>query len=74
MVDVECNHRLAFKAVDDGTMDLTQPKLAFIGTNMLGIVVAMYKCGTMGLLPTTSADWTWLLPMKVMQEISIKTV
>jgi hypothetical protein len=33
------------------------PKLIFIGANLLGIAVALYKSQTLGLLPTSAADW-----------------
>lgn len=32
--------------------------------------IALYKCGTMGLLPITSADWTGYLPVKEFTEFS----
>ncbi|KAF0691538.1 Aste57867_17269 [Aphanomyces stellatus] len=54
----------AFVSVNDGKIDLTQMKITFIAANLVAIAAAVYKCGTMGLLPTTSADWTWLLPIK----------
>ncbi|DBA04770.1 TPA: hypothetical protein N0F65_004407 [Lagenidium giganteum] len=60
----------AFASVDDGTVDLAQPKLVFIAGNLANVAMAIYKCGNMGLLPTTSADWTWLLPIKQAVETS----
>ncbi|RHY21372.1 hypothetical protein DYB25_003553 [Aphanomyces astaci] len=54
----------AFASLEDGKMNLAQSKVTFVVANLVAIGVALYKCGTMGLLPTTSADWTWLLPVK----------
>ncbi|CAK4076901.1 unnamed protein product [Aphanomyces euteiches] len=54
----------AFVGLEDGKTDLLQAKATFVIANLVAISVALYKCGTMGLLPTTSADWTWLLPVK----------
>ncbi|KDO32697.1 hypothetical protein SPRG_02397 [Saprolegnia parasitica CBS 223.65] len=64
----------AFAALDDGKLDLLQFKLIFIACNFVAIAVALYKCGTMGLLPTTSSDWTWLLPIKQAVEASAAAV
>ncbi|OQS04193.1 hypothetical protein THRCLA_03559 [Thraustotheca clavata] len=64
----------AFTGLDDGKLDLTQFKLIFIAANFVAIGVALYKCGTMGLLPTTSCDWTWLLPIKQAIEASAAAV
>jgi hypothetical protein len=56
--------------VDDGTIDLMQPKLTYVAGNLVNVAAALYKLGNMGLLPTTSADWTWLLPIKEALETS----
>lgn len=51
-------------------MDLTLPKLAYFGTQLLQLGVVVYKIGTMGLLPLTSADWVSLLPLRSAVEVS----
>lgn len=61
----------AFDTVNDGVIDLTQPKLIYCLGNCISIALAIYKCGSLGLLPTTSADWTWLLPVKLSTEYSV---
>ncbi|CCI40495.1 hypothetical protein ABG067_000734 [Albugo candida] len=61
----------AFDTVNDGRVDLTQPKLLYFLGNCISIALAVYKCGSLGLLPTTSADWTWLLPIKQSTEYSV---
>lgn len=38
-------------------VDLTMPKLVFIALNLLGTGIALYKCQTLGLLPTGQMDW-----------------
>ena len=32
-------------------------KLTFIFGNLVGIALAVYKCNSMGLLPTHASDW-----------------
>ena len=59
-----------FASVSGPNVDLLQAKLTFIGLNILGLCMALYKCGTMGLLPLTSADWIFLLPLKIPVETS----
>lgn len=56
--------------MNDGVIDLVQPKLVYVAGNLANIVMALYKCANMGLLPTTAADWTWLLPIKQAIETS----
>jgi hypothetical protein len=51
-------------------MDLTNPKLMYIGIQIVGLAMGLYKCSTLGLLPLTSADWTSLIPLKVYKEYS----
>lgn len=60
----------AFASVNDGIVDLVQPKLVYIAGNLANVAMALYKCANMGLLPTTAADWTWLLPIKHVLETS----
>ncbi|KAJ3373911.1 hypothetical protein GGF31_008796 [Allomyces arbusculus] len=40
-----------------GDVDLTLPKLAFVGLQLANVLLALYKCQQMGLLPTTESDW-----------------
>ena len=47
----------AFEKLNDGTVDLLIPKLIYIGINGIFLAMGLWKCGKMGLLPTTSADW-----------------
>jgi len=44
-------------------VDLKIPKLIFVSLQLLSLGVALYKCSTMGLLPLTSADWVYQLPI-----------
>jgi hypothetical protein len=43
---------------------LLQPKLLYIAMNLASLGVAVYKCASLGLLPTTPSDWIALLPVK----------
>lgn len=60
----------AFVSVEDGVIDLTQAKLIYVLGNLINAGLALYKCSSMGFLPTTSADWTWLLPIRQAVESS----
>ena len=51
-------------------VDLTLPKLAFVGCNCGMIALALWKLNTMGLLPITAADWTSFLVDKEFVEAS----
>jgi len=42
---------------DPTSPSLLLPKLTFIACNILTIALGLYKCRSMGLLPTGSADW-----------------
>ena len=48
-----------FKAIDanDGSIANIGQKLVYILGNLINIAMAMYKCHSMGLLPTHSSDW-----------------
>ena len=54
----------------DAEIDLTLPKLAFIGCNAAMLALALWKLNTMRLLPITAADWTSFLLDKVDVEAS----
>lgn len=55
----------------DGGVDTKIPKLIFIGMQVLSLAVALYKCSSMGLLPTTSADWLSNIPVNIFPESSV---
>ena len=38
-------------------VDTTLPKLIYLVINLLGLLAGMYKCASLGLLPTAPADW-----------------
>ena len=38
-------------------VNLLLPQLVFVACNVAGVGLALYKCQSMGLLPTSSADW-----------------
>ncbi|CAM9350049.1 unnamed protein product [Chrysoparadoxa australica] len=59
-----------FGPLEDGKTSLLLPKLVFLGLNFLGIATALYKCGTLGLLPLTGADWLGYLTVKSAAEHS----
>jgi hypothetical protein len=51
------NLQTRFARYADSGVDLTLPKLTFLAMNLAGLAVGLYKCNSMGLLPTSSADW-----------------
>ena len=48
----------------DKDVDILLPKLAWAGVQLLGVAMGVYRLGTMGLLPLTSADWISMLTVK----------
>jgi hypothetical protein len=48
-----------FRALDaaEGSMANIGQKIVYVLGNLLNIAMAMYKCHSMGLLPTHSSDW-----------------
>lgn len=48
-------HLIAFKMIE-GDQAILQ-KLAYICGNFVAVVLSVYKCNSMGLLPTHASDW-----------------
>lgn len=46
-----------FARFDDSGVDMTIPKITFVAIHLAGLAMGLYKCNTMGLLPTSTADW-----------------
>uniref|UniRef100_A0A8C4X4Z1 ER membrane protein complex subunit 4 n=1 Tax=Erpetoichthys calabaricus TaxID=27687 RepID=A0A8C4X4Z1_ERPCA len=46
----------AFKLLESSSQQWLQSLVYFVG-NLLGLALAVYKCQSMGLLPTHSSDW-----------------
>jgi len=36
---------------------LLKPKLTYIALSIGQLLIGIYKCGTLGILPTTTSDW-----------------
>ena len=51
------NVQAEFARYEGSQVDVRLPKLLFMACNLLGIALALYKANSMGLLPTSSADW-----------------
>ncbi|KAI9224900.1 hypothetical protein BC828DRAFT_372332 [Blastocladiella britannica] len=45
-----------------GSVQLFMPKAMFIAVNIGNMMIAMYKCAQMGLLPTSDSDWLAFAP------------
>ncbi len=41
----------------EGSQNVTGQKMVFFLGNVVNIALALYKCHSMGLLPTHSSDW-----------------
>ncbi len=52
-------------------LDVQTPRLMYIGIQLLGLALGLYKCGTMGLLPLASSDWISMLGVSVPAEVMI---
>ncbi|KAF1797841.1 hypothetical protein FB192DRAFT_1164223 [Mucor lusitanicus] len=49
-------------------VDLTMPKLAFIGLHIVTILLGVYKVNAMGLLPNTASDWlAFIKPKEILE-------
>jgi hypothetical protein len=63
MRTTERRHYLAFASFAPKNSDpsafstLGLQKLAFIGCNILTMALGLYKCRSMGLIPTGTGDW-----------------
>ncbi|KAI8873745.1 DUF1077-domain-containing protein [Ramicandelaber brevisporus] len=51
-------------------VDLTVPKLAFVGIQVFILLIAVYKCQSMGLLPFDESNWLAFLQPPTFLEIS----
>jgi hypothetical protein len=59
--------KTTFKMLDPSPQGLIQ-KMVYFVSNLLGIALALYKCSSMGLLPTHSSDWlSFLEPQERME-------
>ncbi|GMI53665.1 hypothetical protein TeGR_g797, partial [Tetraparma gracilis] len=62
--------RQLFRPYEDPDGSLLQPKAAFVALNLVALGAGLYKMSTMGLLPTTAADFMGGLSFKEMEEVS----
>ena len=46
------------------------PKIAFVAVQFLSLGLGIWKCGSMGLLPTSASDWLAFMEPKVPLEFS----
>ena len=44
--------------------NLLLSKIVYVGLNIAGLAIVLWKVRAMGLLPLTSADWVSLLPAR----------
>lgn len=61
----------AFARFRDSGVDLIMPKLIYIALNLAGMGLALYKCNSLGLLPTSPADWVQMRTVQPYQEFSL---
>ena len=60
----------AFEPFEFKGLNLTVPKLIYIGCNFVSIALAVYKFSSMGIIPVQPADWAGLFHDKVSAEVS----
>jgi len=54
-----------------GRVSMLYPKFVFISFNLLAIALVLYKCETLGLLPTSAIDWLPEIRVRTPAEWSI---
>eukprot|EP00742_Colponemidia_sp_Colp-10_P002096 GILJ01002238.1.p1 GENE.GILJ01002238.1~~GILJ01002238.1.p1 ORF type:complete len:173 (-),score=21.31 GILJ01002238.1:86-604(-) len=54
----------AFAAFEDAHISLLLPKITYFALNCVALGAGLYKCSTLGLLPTAAGDWISLIPLK----------
>lgn len=67
------NVKQAFAAVDAPGVSLTMPKIIYVAIHGLCALIVIWKVRSLGLIPTKSADWVWMLPGRVPSELSAMT-
>jgi hypothetical protein len=53
-----------FERVADGHISLILPKLIYVALNCVFLGMGLYKCSSLGLLPSTAVDFISRLPSK----------
>ena len=56
------NNTTGFAHLEDGRTSLLMPKAIYVAVNCAFLGLGLWKCGKLGLLPTTSADWVSYVP------------
>lgn len=51
------NVNARFARFNDTRISLVLPKLTFVAIQLAALALGLYKCNSMGLLPTSTADW-----------------
>jgi hypothetical protein len=64
------NVNKAFEPFEFKGLNLTMPKLVYLGCNLVSIAFALYKFSNMGIIPVQPADWAGLFHDKVTTEVS----
>lgn len=59
----------AFEAIESGQYSILQ-KLIYLFGNLVNLAIALYKCHSMGLLPTYASDWLAFADPQVRMEYS----
>eukprot|EP00736_Rhodelphis_marinus_P005795 Rmarinus@m.2599 len=60
-----------FTRFDDGKTDIVGAKAVYLLLQCVPLLAALYKCDTLGLLPTSTSDWLIFLPNKTPVEYSL---
>jgi hypothetical protein len=46
-----------FSRFAESSVSMLLPKMTFLAIHTAGLALGLYKCHTMGLLPTSTSDW-----------------
>lgn len=63
-----------FERLNDGHTSLLLPKLIYVALNCLFLGMGIYKCSSLGLLPSTAADYVSRLPSSIANRAEVSGV
>lgn len=63
-----------FEKLADGQTSLLLPKLLYIALNLVFLGMGLYKCSSLGLLPSTAADFVSRLPASIATRAEVSGV
>ena len=68
------NPSSGFEKLADGHTSLLLPKLLYVALNLVFLGMGLYKCSSLGLLPSTAADFVSRLPTSIASQAEVSGV